>query len=62
MVEPALLSPYAYLVLSTSLAVAWLILYGSRPDLHRPILRVSLDVSGIDRAFCSSRSWAGSVP
>jgi energy-converting hydrogenase Eha subunit A len=40
--EPALLSPYAYLVLSTSLLVAWLILYGSRPDLRRQILWISL--------------------
>lgn len=40
--EPAFLSPYAYLVLSTSLLVAWLILYGSRPDLRRQILWISL--------------------
>jgi hypothetical protein len=40
--EPAFLSPYAYLLLSTSHLVAWLILYGSRPDLRRQILRISL--------------------
>jgi len=31
--EPVFLSPYAYLLLSTTLFVAWLILYGLRPDL-----------------------------
>jgi hypothetical protein len=40
--EPAFLSPYAYLLLSTPLFVAWLILYGLRPDLRRQMLRISL--------------------
>lgn len=40
--EPAHLSAYAYLLLSTSLFVIWLVLWGSRPDLRRQMLRVSL--------------------
>jgi hypothetical protein len=40
--EPAFVSPYAYLALSSSLFVAWFILYGSRPDLRSQILRISL--------------------
>jgi hypothetical protein len=41
--EPALLSPYADLMLSMSLFVPWLILYGSRPDVRRrQRLRISL--------------------
>lgn len=40
--EPVFGSAYAYLLLSTSLFVVWLILYGMRPDLRRRMLRVSL--------------------
>ena len=40
--EPAFVSAYAYLLLSASLFVVWLILYGLRRDLRRPMLRVSL--------------------
>ena len=40
--EPVSLSTYAYLLLSAGLFVVWLILYGVRPDLRRPTLRISL--------------------
>jgi hypothetical protein len=40
--DSASASPYAYLLLSASLFVIWLILYGVRPDLRRQMLRISL--------------------
>jgi hypothetical protein len=40
--EAGSVSTYAYLLLSTSLLVVWLILYGLRPDLRRQILWISL--------------------
>jgi hypothetical protein len=40
--EPSSLSTYAYLLLSGSLFVVWLILYRARPDLRRQTLRISL--------------------
>jgi hypothetical protein len=40
--EPASVSTYAYLLLSASLFVVWLILYAVRPDLRRQTLRISL--------------------
>src|SRR5918995_7333933 len=40
--EPASVSAYAYLLLSASLLVVWLILCGARPDLRRQMLRISL--------------------
>lgn len=40
--DSASASAYAYLVLSASLLVVWLILCGVRPDLRRRMLRVSL--------------------
>jgi lycopene cyclase-like protein len=64
--EPAFLSPYAYLVLSTSLLVAWLILYGSRPDLRRRTgfdlesLLFSFAVGGI--VFAAYDALTGTAP
>jgi lycopene cyclase-like protein len=40
--EAGSVSTYAYLLLSTSLLVVWLLLYGLRPDLRRQILWISL--------------------
>jgi hypothetical protein len=40
--EPGFVSTYAYILLSTSLLVVWLVLYGLRPDLRRQILWISL--------------------
>jgi len=42
MPDSASASPYAYLVLSASLFVVWLFLYGVRSDLRRQMLRTSL--------------------
>jgi hypothetical protein len=42
MPDPAVASAYAYLLLSMSLLVVWLVLYGVRPDLRGTMLRVSL--------------------
>ncbi len=39
--EAAFVSVYAYLLLSTTLFVVWLVLYGVRPDLRRPMLHLA---------------------